>query len=145
MIARWEPTICPGCASELPGLGRYCESCAEYTDRLGSTADTTPAARDRTDTRTEAEVQLAIRRTAEALGYHVYDMSQGRPTRQPSGIPDLYIHGHGRRCWVEVKRPSGGKLSEAQERFLASEQLNGGDAFVARSETDIIRWHEGGA
>jgi hypothetical protein len=142
MIARWSPTICPGCDRELPGLGTWCARCNEYTDRIGATTDPSPPARDRTDTRTEAEVQLAIRRTAEALGYEVLDMSQGRPTRQPSGIPDLYIRGHGRRVWVEVKRPSGGTVTEAQWRFIAGELAHGGEAFVARTERDFIHWHE---
>jgi len=94
------------------------------------------------DTRTEAEVQLAIRRTLEILGYTVYDLSQGRPTRQPSGVPDLYVVGHSRRAWIEVKRPSGGVVSEAQAAFIATEVANGGIAFVARTESDVIEWHQ---
>jgi hypothetical protein len=110
---------------------------------MGATTDATPEARARAikDTRTEAEVQLAIRRTAEALGYDVYDLSQGRPTRQPAGVPDLYVRGHGRRVWIEVKRPLGGRVSEHQDRFIAGEIENGGEAFVARSEHDFIEWH----
>lgn len=147
MPARWDSPPCPRCGTPLEGLGRYCERCAAYVaDMIGATADTTPEKRDAIkDDRTEAQVQLAIRRAAEVLGYDVYDMSQGRPTRQPAGIPDLYVRGHGRRVWIECKRPRGGKLSEAQHRFIASELGNGGEAMVARSEQDFIRWHEGRA
>lgn len=144
-LVAWTPTVCPTCDAELPGLGTYCEGCAAYVEDMGATTDATPEARARAikDTRTEAEVQLAIRRTAEALGYDVYDLSQGRPTRQPAGVPDLYVRGHGRRVWIEVKRPSGGHVSEHQEAFIDGEREHGGEAFVARSEQDFILWHEG--
>lgn len=138
-------THCPTCGDHLGGLGRYCFRCGGYTaDMLGATTDGTPANRPDPvkDTRSEAEVQLAIRRLAELLGYTVYDLSQGRPTRQPVGVPDMYLHGHGRRCWIEVKRPDGGRVSPAQHEFIARENGNGGEAFIARTEADFMAWHE---
>jgi len=142
-MLRWEPTPCPTCGADLPGLGRFCHTCGDYIENMGAAADTSPARRDAIpDTRTEAEVQLGIRRAAEVLGYDVYDMSQGRPTRQAPGIPDLYIRGHGRRVWIEVKRPSGGKVSEHQRAFIEGEITHGGEALIARSEQDFLRWHE---
>jgi hypothetical protein len=138
----WQPEVCPTCGNILPGLGTFCHMCHAYTEDMGATTDVSPAARERIpDDRTEAQVQLAIRRAAELLGYEAFDLSQGRPTRQPAGIPDLYVRGHGRRVWIEVKRPHGGKLSEAQHQFITGELGNGGDAFVARSEDDFLLWH----
>lgn len=139
----WTADHCPTCGITLEGLGRWCPRCRAYTaEMIGSTTDASPATRTEIkDTRTEAEVQLAIRRAAELLGYEAFDLSQGRPTRQPAGIPDLYVRGHGRRVWIEVKRPHGGKLSEHQHRFIASELGNGGEAIVARSVEDFMDWH----
>ena len=138
MISR-QPKVCPTCGNMLPGLGTFCHMCGAYVEDMGP--EQPKAKPTLPDDRTEAQVQLAIRRAAELLGYEAFDLSQGRPTRQPSGIPDLYIRGHGRRVWVEVKRPHGGKLSEAQHQFITGELGNGGDAFVARSEQDFIAWH----
>ena len=139
----WTPTICPQCDRDLPGIGPYCAECAEYVDRMGATTDTPPSRREAVaDTRTEAEIQLAIRRTAEVLGYEVYDLSQSRPTQQTPGLPDLYIRGKGRRLWCEVKRPKGGKLSDAQRHFGNMELAHGGEWITARSEQDFIEWHQ---
>lgn len=135
----WEPTICPGCHRVLEGLGTYCLDCGDYVANLAGAHPKPKAAPG--DDRTEAEVQLAIRRAAELLGYEAFDLSQGRPTRQTVGLPDLYLRGHGRRVWIECKRPHGGKLSEAQHRFVASELANGGEAIVARSVEDFMDWH----
>ena len=132
---------CPSCGHE-PALNK-CWQCGWTVDADDvCTTDSTPANRT-DDTRSEAEVQLSIRRLAEMLGYTVYDLSQGRPTRQPAGVPDLYLHGHGRRAWIEVKRPNGGRVSEAQQEFIARETGNGGTAFVARTEAAFMEWHEG--
>jgi hypothetical protein len=92
------------------------------------------------DNRSEAEIQLAIRRTLETLGYEVADMSQDRPTRQAPGVPDLWVMGHGRTAWMECKRP-GGAVSPAQKRFHAALRANGADVQVVRSEADAIAWH----
>ena len=63
--------------------------------------------RGRDDGLTEAVVQHRIRAAYAAVRITVNDLSQGRPTRQPMGLPDLL-------CWhtesqvvffVEVKRP----------------------------------------
>ena len=65
----------------------------------------------------ETDVQLAIRRLFESVGYHVWSLSQGRQTRQSAGLPDLYaLHPTKGAVWVECKRP-GGQLSEAQQLF----------------------------
>jgi hypothetical protein len=94
------------------------------------------------DDRSEEEIQLGIRRALEVLGFYVYDLSQGRATRQTPGLADLYVVGHGRCAWLEVKRPVKGKQSEAQEVFEQRVRSNGGEYLVVRSESDAIAWAE---
>lgn len=135
---------CPKCDSDLPGLGTYCWSCGDYVDRLGSTNDApAPAcpADAIPDTRSEEQIQLAIRRALEALGFTVYDLSQGRPTRQTPGLADLYVVGQGRCAWVEVKRP-GGRQSAGQRSFEEDVLANGGEYHVMCHESEAIAWAE---
>lgn len=109
---------------------------------MGATADTTPAARNRiTDDRPEDERQHAIVQTLRTLGYHVSDMSQGRPTRQTPGIPDLFVMGHRRMVWMEVKTDKG-KLSDHQMEWHRLARLNRVPCIVVRNETDVLVWHE---
>lgn len=133
---------CPCCLTELSGLARYCHDCKSYTDDIASTTDATPEARERIpDDRSEAEIQLAIRKALTAHGFHVYDLSQDRPTRQTPGLADLYVVGHGTCAWVEVKRPKG-RQSDAQKLFERLVTEAGGLYMVWRSEGEAIRWAE---
>ena len=76
------------------------------------------------------------------LGYYVHDMSQDRPTRQVAGIPDLYIQGYGVTAWIEVKK-LGGKVSDAQDAFIAREVANDGHAMVIYDEVAAVEYMEG--
>src|SRR2546423_15662375 len=54
-----------------------------------------------------------------ALGCRVVHFSQPRATMQTEGIPDLKVYcvRKGYTWWHEVKRPSGGRVSDAQKQF----------------------------
>ena len=138
---------CPTCNADLPEKSTWCYICEEYLSDMGSTTDTTPEARERKarenigDRRTEAEIQTEATRALDLLGYHVHDLSQGRATRQPCGIPDLYIQGHGVTAWLEMKKP-GGKVSTHQAGFIERELTNGGNVLVAYSATEAVEYME---
>lgn len=138
-------THCPTCATELMGLARWCHVCARYVEDMGPDNDPPPASAAKpvpvVDDRSEAEIQLGIRRALELVGYHVSDLSQDRPTRQTPGIPDLFVMGHGRFAWMEVKRPKG-RVSEHQRAWHALAQKNGVPCIVVRSEAEAMAWHE---
>lgn len=93
------------------------------------------------DDRLEAEIQLATKRALELLGFTVHDLSQDRPTRQTEGLADLYVVGHGRCAWVEMKRP-GTDQNVAQRLFGTNVLANGGEYFVCRHESEAIAWAE---
>lgn len=78
-----------------------------------------PAARKRPPVPLESQEQAAITRLLDAAGFCVYDLSQGRATRQTPGLPDLYaVHPEvGWVWWVEVKRQKGARVSVAQRLF----------------------------
>ncbi len=138
---------CPRCERELAGLATYCHDCEAYVDDMGdprpSGASVAPAPRTPAagipDTRLEDEIQLATTRALELLGFDVYDLSQGRKTRQTPGLADLYVVGFGRCAWGEMKRAKG-KQSEAQRIFEASVQRHGGEYHVWRHENEAIEW-----
>src|SRR5207245_622849 len=60
-----------------------------------------PRIRRMTDLLRESDVQLAIRRLLESVGYWTYALSQGRQTRQSAGLPDLYaLHPRKGAVWI---------------------------------------------
>jgi len=133
---------CPNCDAKLVGLATFCWECENAVPEEAATTDSTPEARARLeDTRNEAEIQQAAKVALTMLGYDVSDMSQGRPTRQTPGIPDLYVQGHGVRAWLEMKTP-GGRASSAQNEWIARELANGGNAAVACSEMAAVDYME---
>lgn len=81
--------------------------------------------RVRDDAVSEAAVQMQIRRAYGAFRITVNDLSQGRPTRQPMGLPDLLCwHTESQIVWfIECKRPyirgvqAIGKRSYEQEQW----------------------------
>ena len=134
---------CPRCSGAPWKASRpFCHDCEEYVVDMGA-AETGRDAPTGSDTRLEADIQLAIRRALEALGFSVYDLSQDRATRQTPGLADLYVMGHGRCAWVEVKRPKG-RQSEAQVRFEGLVRANGGEYYVWRHEDEAIRFTQDG-
>ena len=132
-------TKCPGCGGKLEGLGTYCHTCLEYVADFytGEDAPRTPDIIP--DDRLEDAIQLATKGALELLGFKVYDFSQDRPTRQTPGIADLYILGHGRAIWIELKSAKG-KLRPSQEEFRDQCQANGVEWALWRSEADAIEW-----
>lgn len=129
----------PDCGAPLEGLGTFCHACGRYTADVSDRVDA--EVRVQPDDRPEAEIQLAIRRAMETLGYHVSDLSQDRPTRQTPGIPDLWVMGHGRFTWAEVKRPKG-RTSKHQDEWHRAARENGAPVAIWRHENDAIAWHK---
>lgn len=65
----------------------------------------------------ETDIQYSCARLLEACGAWVYCLSQGRPTRQSAGLPDLWVmHPKLGAFWLELKAPHGNQ-STAQARF----------------------------
>lgn len=94
----------------------------------------------------EREVQRQIKTMARAVGFAVYDLSQGyRPgkrrhatTRQTKGLSDLYLL-HARRqlaVWIECKGEST-KVTPEQRIFLERVRAAGGHAHICRSPEDF--------
>jgi hypothetical protein len=91
------------------------------------------------DDRLEDVIQLATKKALQLLGFQCYDFSQDRPTRQTPGIADLYVCGHGRCTWAEMKRADG--IQKADQ--IAFEKIvteNGAEYHVWRHENDAIEW-----
>ncbi len=135
--------VCPRCQRELPGLARYCLDCEEYVadmshDGTTDAAPRTPAAAI-PDGRLEDEIQLATKRALELLGFDVYDLSQGRKTRQTAGLADLYVVGYGRCAWAEMKTAKGTQ-SDDQKTFGERVADNGGEYHVWRHEDEAVEW-----
>lgn len=140
---------CPVCGTET---WTYCFRCREYVTDLAAkqeAADTEAAAEDWAsppehrvpDDRLEKEIEAACDDVWEALGFHVWRLSQPRASMQSPGIPDRLVTGHGLNVWVEVKRYRG-RQSNAQRAFQAAVEANGGTYLLVRSEADVVRWWE---
>lgn len=83
---------------------------------------------------------------AAQLGWTVDRFEQTRATRICIGLPDRRYHGpNGWRIWVELKRP-GGKLTEAQYRWLLAE-LDAGALAIVVDDVAVLaevrrRWRQ---
>ena len=95
--------------------------------------------------RPEAVLSLAIRRALAYAGALVWSTEdkRGGATGVTPGIPDLWVVDPKRkRCaWMEIKTPKG-RVTGAQEQFLAEARTAGVDAFVVRSVADALAWLE---
>lgn len=131
---------CPGCGGVLAGLATFCHRCEEYVEDIGPNPsperDHAPAL---PDDRLEKDIQRATKTALELLGYTVYDLSQDRATRQTAGIADLFVVGHGRCAWGEMKTQKG-KQSPAQQKFEELVLANGGEYYIWRHESEAIKW-----
>lgn len=69
----------------------------------------------------EKEEQAAIIKLFRAHGFTVRSTSQSRASRVALGLPDLWVTHNTKPLafWFEVKRQSGGVLSEFQKDFAA--------------------------
>lgn len=88
----------------------------------------------------EAKTQKRIVDALETLGCHVSKFDQGRRTRQTPGIPDLLVMhpDWGISCWVEVKRPDGGRLRGSQKAWHAIARQSGQRVIVARGVDEVV-------
>lgn len=96
----------------------------------------------------ETELSAAICSFLRAAGYSVYSLEQGyrkEPggTRQTPGIADLYIIGHGRYTWAELKVGKR-KLTMWQQVFEKVCKDNDVRHTVWRHLNDAVEWHKGG-
>lgn len=67
----------------------------------------------------EKEEQTYIAKLFRGFGCKVYNLSQPRASKQTPGLPDLWVvhRTHRVAFWFEVKRSSGGRISDAQREF----------------------------
>ena len=86
--------------------------------------------------RTEKEITYAIRMVLKTLGIFHWKQWQG-PMSQPKGVCDILGIWKGKMLAIEVKT-NNGKVTEDQNRFIDRINREGGLAFVARSEDDVI-------
>lgn len=137
-------TACPQCGADLGGLATYCHVCEEYVADMGTTsaAEPRPRVAGTVDDRLEDTIQLATKRDLESLGFVVYDLSQGRKTRQTPGLADLFVVGHGVTVWGEMKTRTGVQ-SEAQASFERNVVANGGTYLIWRHESEAVEWARG--
>ena len=85
----------------------------------------------------EKREQAVITKMARVLGFHVYNLSQARRTKQTPGLPDLWLAHEGKQFagWFEAKRQVGGTRSSAQldfacECFVAGIPYGFGDRYA---------------
>lgn len=83
----------------------------------------------------EKKVEDKIKRYLDSLGaYHVKIHGSAF---MPAGTPDILACINGRFVAIEVKRPSGGVVSELQKLKLKQIEHAGGVGIIARSVQDV--------
>lgn len=83
----------------------------------------------------EKKVEDKIKRYLDSLGaYHVKIHGSAF---MPAGTPDILACINGRFVAIEVKRPSGGVVSELQKLKLKQIEQAGGVGIIARSVQDV--------
>ena len=92
----------------------------------------------------EDRISREIQELLKTVGFAIWSTEQGYRkdrggTRQTPGMADLYVLGHGRALWVEVKTPKG-KIRNSQKMFGTECERNGVDWFVWRDATDAWDW-----
>lgn len=81
----------------------------------------------------ESKIKCQIVQWLKQRGYYVFPVQD----RFRHGTLDLFVAGHGRCAWVEVKGP-GGRLSRLQEIEVDALRAHWCGAVVARSVDDIV-------
>lgn len=78
-----------------------------------------PIESERTAAALEKDEQRVVARLFREFGFEVCWLSQPRASKQTPGIPDLWVMHPtlGVAFWMEVKRASGGRHSDAQKHF----------------------------
>ena len=137
--------ICPTCHTRLYGLALWCHVCGKYLDDMGEMPKP-PKKGSVTDTRSEAEIRMAIRRVLELKGFDYVDTEQGwrrdGSTRVDKGFPDLLIFGHGLFAFAEIKSATG-RQSPDQRAFQDRANVAGIPYLLWRHESDAIAWADG--
>mgnify|MGYP003636798339 FL=1 len=92
----------------------------------------------------ESAISREIQDFLKMVGFAVYSCEQGYRkerggTRQTPGIPDLYIMGHGRSLWIEVKTPKG-KMRDSQVAFAHQALLNDVPCVMWRDVREAFDW-----
>lgn len=83
----------------------------------------------------EKKVEDKIKRYLDSLGaYHVKIHGSAF---MPAGTPDILACINGQFVAIEVKRPSGGVVSELQKLKLKQIEQAGGVGIIARSVQDV--------
>lgn len=83
----------------------------------------------------EKKVENNIKKYLDSL--NAYYLKVHGSMYQPAGTPDILACVNGRFVAIEVKRPSGGVLSELQKSKLKKIENSGGVSIVARSVEDV--------
>lgn len=83
----------------------------------------------------EKNVENQIKRYLDSLG--AYYLKVHGSAYQPAGTPDILACVRGRFIGIEVKRPSGGVVSELQKSKLKKIKKAGGVPIIARSVEDV--------
>lgn len=83
----------------------------------------------------EKKVETQIKNYLDSLG--AYYLKVHGSMYQPAGTPDILACVNGRFVAIEVKRPSGGRVSALQKSKLKQIEAAGGVAIVARSVEDV--------
>lgn len=83
----------------------------------------------------EKKVEAQIKNYLDSLG--AYYLKVHGSMYQPAGTPDILACVNGRFVAIEVKRPSGGRVSALQKSKLKQIEAAGGVAIVARSVEDV--------
>ena len=82
----------------------------------------------------EKYVQAQLVQYLRLTGYVVWEMykgsDRGGSAWMTPGVPDLYVFGHGKAFWCEVKRPKLGRLSPAQVQRHDELRQNGIPAHI---------------
>lgn len=83
----------------------------------------------------EKNVENQIKRYLDSLGS--YYLKVHGSMYQPAGTPDILACINGYFVGIEVKRPSGGRVSALQRSKLKQIESSGGISIVARSVEDV--------
>ena len=83
----------------------------------------------------EKKVENKIKRYLDSLG--AYYLKVHGSAYQPAGTPDILACVNGRFIGIEVKKPSGGVVSDLQKLKLKQIENAGGVGIIARDVSDV--------
>ena len=83
----------------------------------------------------EKKVENKIKRYLDSLG--AYYLKVHGSGYQPSGTPDILACVNGRFIGIEVKKPTGGVVSDLQKLKLKQIENAGGVGIIARDVSDV--------